>query len=340
MGGNTFFYSQGDVSAETAGKFKNPLNFEGSFPNQDDIWIFATDLDGTMQWNQLYGGESNDRVNSTIYNPQSLYVAASTQSSGYDVGDRIGNYDSWIFKLFAKSTTNCNEKPTAQPQIFCTTATVSNLVATGSNLQWYATATGGSVLASDVALTSGTYYVSQTLDSCESTRTEVAVSVQAAPNAGTNGTLTVCAGTIPSESELFAVIGTHDQGGTWTNSGLVYTYTVNPTSPCATAATVTVTEQATLNAGTDGTPAVAVLPFDVMAYPNPFTTTFNLELITTSTENVAVNVYDAIGKLVETRNLPLSEVGIQEVGTNYPTGTYTIMVVQGDNVKTLRVIKR
>ena len=87
-------------------------------------------------------------------------------------------------------------------------------------------------------------------------------------------------------------------------------------------------------------PAVAVVPFDVMAYPNPFSTNFNLEVITTSSENVAVNVYDALGKLVETRNVPVSEVGSQEVGTNYPTGTYTIMVVQGENVKTLRVIKR
>jgi hypothetical protein len=32
----------------------------------------------------------------------------------------------------------------------------------------------------------------------------VTVTEQAAPNAGTDGTLTVCAGTTPSDSELFA----------------------------------------------------------------------------------------------------------------------------------------
>jgi hypothetical protein len=46
-----------------------------------------------------------------------------------------------------------------------------------------------------------------------------------------------------------------DAGGTWTNTGLVYTYTVNATLLCTgtDTATVTVTEQAAPNAGTDGT---------------------------------------------------------------------------------------
>ena len=62
------------------------------------------------------------------------------------------------------------------------------------------------------------------------------------PNAGTNGTLTVCTGTTPTNAQLFASLGgTPTTGGTWTNVGLVYTYTVNATSPCTTAATATVT---------------------------------------------------------------------------------------------------
>jgi hypothetical protein len=97
-GWNMFFYSQGDVSAEISGKFSNPLNFSEN-PNQQDIWIFGTDLDGIIQWNQFYGGESNDYGSSTIYNPQNIYIAANTKSSGYDVGDPIGYSDSWLFKL-------------------------------------------------------------------------------------------------------------------------------------------------------------------------------------------------------------------------------------------------
>ncbi|HVT84949.1 MAG TPA: T9SS type A sorting domain-containing protein, partial [Chitinophagaceae bacterium] len=84
----------------------------------------------------------------------------------------------------------------------------------------------------------------------------VTVTIQAAPNAGTNGTLTVCAGHTPTDEELFAKLGgTPDAGGSWSNIGNVYTYTVAATSPCTVAATatVTVTVQAAPNAGTDGT---------------------------------------------------------------------------------------
>ncbi len=62
------------------------------------------------------------------------------------------------------------------------------------------------------------------------------------PKAGTSGTLSVTTGTIPTNAQLFgALIGTPDAGGTWTISGLVYTYTVPATSPCTVAATATVT---------------------------------------------------------------------------------------------------
>jgi len=81
------------------------------------------------------------------------------------------------------------------------------------------------------------------------------VSEQQAPNAGTDGTLTVCAGTIPTDAELFAALnGTPQAGGSWSNVGLVYTYTVVATAPCTSDATATVTviEQAQPNAGSNG----------------------------------------------------------------------------------------
>jgi hypothetical protein len=45
----------------------------------------------------------------------------------------------------------------------------------------------------------------------------VTVTEQAAPNAGTDGTLTVCAGNNSKRPELFAQLT--DAGGTWTNTG-------------------------------------------------------------------------------------------------------------------------
>ena len=74
-------------------------------------------------------------------------------------------------------TLNTTNPPSANAQVFCAlpNPTIASLVADGTALKWYTTLTGGSVLATSTILNTGTYYVSQTLNSCESTRTAVAV---------------------------------------------------------------------------------------------------------------------------------------------------------------------
>lgn len=96
--------------------------------------------------------------------------------------------------------------PTATtPQSFCTSesAKISNLLASGSNIQWYANATGGSPLAGTTALVNGTtYYASQTVNGCESkSRTPVNVTINVNPTATISGGGTVCDGaTLPNVS--------------------------------------------------------------------------------------------------------------------------------------------
>ena len=51
-------------------------------------------------------------------------------------------------------------------------------------------------------------------------------------------------------------------------------------------------------------------------------------------------VYDMIGKLLEKRDVQSSEMNAVEIGNSYPSGVYNVIVTQGENVKTLRVIKR
>lgn len=61
-------------------------------------------------------------------------------------------------------------------QIYAGSATIANLTATGTNLQWYTDATDGAALASTTILMDGaTYYVSQSSGSQESNRTAVTV---------------------------------------------------------------------------------------------------------------------------------------------------------------------
>lgn len=70
----------------------------------------------------------------------------------------------------------------ATSQSFCGSANVSNLIATGQNIQWFANATGGTPLGNSTSLVDGTtYYASQTIDGCIS-NTRLAVLVSVTPN--------------------------------------------------------------------------------------------------------------------------------------------------------------
>ena len=91
-----------------------------------------------------------------------------------------------------------------------------------------------------------------------------------------------------------------------------------------------------------GAPAKGVIaaPFGVVAYPNPYTENFNLSLTTSSDATVGVSIYDMTGKLIDKREVAPTEVAGLQVGNRYPSGVYNVVVTQGSDVKTLRVIKR
>ncbi|MDI1315853.1 T9SS sorting signal type C domain-containing protein [Flavobacterium sp.] len=104
-----------------------------------------------------------------------------------------------LLGIFLFATQISAQTPTASAQTFCSGATVSNLVATGTALQWYDVATGGSALSTSTVLATGTYYVSQTVDGVESNRTSVVVTVNSTPTITTQPTsATFCEGTIAS----------------------------------------------------------------------------------------------------------------------------------------------
>jgi hypothetical protein len=72
-------------------------------------------------------------------------------------------------------------------QTFCTGAVLSQLSATGTSIQWYASATGGTPLNGTSVLNNGTtYYASQTVSGVESTnRLAVTVVINTAPSSPT-----------------------------------------------------------------------------------------------------------------------------------------------------------
>src|SRR5690606_3508082 len=104
-------------------------------------------------------------------------------------------------------------------QEFCDSATVADLVATGTLLQWYENAIGGTPLASTTALINGEdYFVSQVdaISGCESsTRTQVSVTIYQSPNAG-NSTAPLIVCNMDANVNLNTGLdGTQDVGGIW-----------------------------------------------------------------------------------------------------------------------------
>ena len=80
--------------------------------------------------------------------------------------------------------------------------------------------------------------------------------------------------------------------------------------------------------------------FNVVTYPNPFTENFNLNLTSLSEEKVTVMVYDMTGKLLERKEVVPSELTELQIGNNFASGIYNVIVSQGEHIKSLRVIKK
>lgn len=80
--------------------------------------------------------------------------------------------------------------------------------------------------------------------------------------------------------------------------------------------------------------------FNAVAFPNPFSGSFQLNMTTIADDNVEIKVYDMLGKLVDQKTLVPSDVASTQIGNNYPSGIYNINISQGGDTKSLRLVKR
>ena len=85
---------------------------------------------------------------------------------------------------------------------------------------------------------------------------------------------------------------------------------------------------------------VVVTEFKATAYPNPYTSNFMIAVKTSSQSVVNLKVYDMIGRLVEQRDVIVSDMETSPIGDRYPSGVYNVVVTQDETVQTVRVVKR
>lgn len=166
-------------------------------------------------------------------------IIAGATSATYTTPVLVSNTTYWVRR---KGTAPCSNTTggvsqqitvTATPaptgsgtQTFCSGATLADIVVTGSNIQWYNAASGGTLLPNSTVLVNGTHYYASQTAGCESTtRLDVLITVNTVPSAVTvSGGGTFC-----NTATLTASGGS---GGTiyWQNTTSNGTSTVDATS--------------------------------------------------------------------------------------------------------------
>jgi hypothetical protein len=235
-------------------------------------------------------------------------------------------------------TVNTTSAPTASAQTFCNSGTIAGLTATGTGLNWYAAATGGSALATTTALASGTYYVSQTLNSCQGPRTSVVVTLN---------TTTAPTGAATQSLSSLLTVGSIVVLGTnvvWYSSSANAATGTNPLANTTLLANTTYYATQTVGGCTSATSLAVTITtlgnqdFDMTAfsyYPNPVNDILNLSY---SQDLSSIKVFNMIGQQLLSKEVNANNTQIDL--SSFANGAYFIQVATESATKTVRVIKK
>jgi trimeric autotransporter adhesin len=247
--------------------------------------------------------------------------------------------------------------PTATAsQDFCNGATVADLTATGSGIEWYTSATGGTTLTSGTALSSGSYFAAQTVNGCESTdRTEVVVSITTPATPTGDAAQNFCsASTVADLTATGTAIQWYTQatGGTALTSGTALssgTYYASQTiSGCeserlAVAVTVTILNAATtvngltISANQSGASYTWV---DCNNGNQPISGATAQTFTATANGSYAV-IVEQNGCTVTSNCVEITTVGLEDIKTElfrvYPNPASTMINVEMANASTIRL---
>ena len=76
---------------------------------------------------------------------------------------------------------------------------------------------------------------------------------------------------------------------------------------------------------------------DVIAFPNPSSNNFTINVNAKTNERITMQVVDMYGRIIETRNVTMNSM--IRFGDRYSAGTYFVRVTQGKQHKEIKLIK-
>ena len=253
-----------------------------------------------------------------------LASVATNQGGVYTASYTDGN----TCKSSAIFTLMLNALPTAlsvaASATYCQNATAAQLTATGTNLNWYTAATGGTAVTTAPTPTTSTvgtinYYVSQTTNTCESSRTLLSVTVNALPTAAITRTTptTFCTGR--------SVVLTTSSGSSykWFNERMQVGTAQTYTATTAGSYTVEVTNASNCKATSEATTVtVNALPTAVITTTTP----------ATFCEGGSLVLIASAGSSYKWMN-GTTQVGTAQTYTATSAGSYTVEITNANNCK-------
>jgi len=85
--------------------------------------------------------------------------------------------------------------------------------------------------------------------------------------------------------------------------------------------------------------SIETTDFSAVAYPNPSNSAFNLQVKGANNDAVSILVFDITGRQIENKVVKASAIENTTIGQNYSAGIYNVIVSQGVNSKTVRLVK-
>ncbi|MBM3185379.1 MAG: T9SS type A sorting domain-containing protein [Bacteroidetes bacterium] len=173
-----------------------------------------------------------------------IYTSTLQNDGKILIGGLFTSYNGTGANRFARIMGDCTppSAPTGQAsQSFCINATISDLVATGSGIQWYSSSTGGTPLGAQTQLTSGaSYYASQTVTCASLSRLQVTVTINQPVDPTFDQLGPICQGSTLNLS----TISNNEITGIWSpaiDNSVTTTYSFIPNAnECANSTTMTV----------------------------------------------------------------------------------------------------
>jgi gliding motility-associated-like protein len=162
----------------------------------------SSTLVGTI--NNWFWDFDNAGLTSTQQNPSTTYSLAGPKTIKLAVKSLEGCLSDTLVKTIQIYAIPLAPSVSATPIAYCQNSIALPLTATGTNLLWYTTATGGTgnitaPIPNTTATGTTTYYVSQKINGCESPRSAIIIIVSSAPPTPVVVSPVVyCQGTTPS----------------------------------------------------------------------------------------------------------------------------------------------